>query len=166
MLIIEGKIGHCQYILGLSQLTCRAVCRKLELEQETQTRTERIQDIVHCFYFTWHTFGIIVRQQQACISTRYCTRVWPRCLCPEPVNLTEITTRSSIQMHLRRTGSTETDSSTTKSKSSLLPFVGICLFIINEWHPFWWIVAELWIEFKVMDQLIGLASAGVTAHES
>ena len=44
---------------------------------------------------------------------------------------------------------------------SLLAFVGIC-----QWTPlsdelFWF----LWIEFKVMGQLIGLGSIGVSTHK-
>ena len=49
---------------------------------------------------------------------------------------------------------------------SLLPFVGGCPFIISQWVPMsdellWF----LWIEFKVMCQLISLGSVGVTTHK-
>ena len=50
---------------------------------------------------------------------------------------------------------------------SLLAFAGICLFIISEWVPLSdGLFLFLWIEFKVMDQLIGHVLVGITTHKS
>ena len=49
--------------------------------------------------------------------------------------------------------------------SLLLAFVGLCLLIIGEWVSMSdGVFLFLWIDFKVTDQLIGLAYVGVTTH--